>query len=98
VEKHLRFARSLQIIETHVLGGSDIAKTVVEFARRNQATQVFVAHSEARLLQRLRGRNFAENIVRLAEDLQVTVVADHSRRPGSYGTMTKIRQQSHKGR
>ena len=83
VEKHLRFARNLQI-ETRVLGGSDIAKTVVEFARRNQATQVFVAHSEARLLQRLRGRTFAENIVRLAADLQVTVVADHSRRPFSY--------------
>jgi two-component system sensor histidine kinase KdpD len=88
VEKHLRFARSLRI-ETRVLGGRDIAKTVVEFARRNQATQIFVAHGEAGLLQRLRGRNFAENIVRLAEDLQVTVVADHSRRPVSYGTMTR---------
>jgi two-component system, OmpR family, sensor histidine kinase KdpD len=33
VEKHLRFARSLQI-ETRILGGTDIAKTVVEFARR----------------------------------------------------------------
>ncbi len=42
VEKHLRFARSLQI-ETQILGGSsDIAKTVVEFARRNQVTQIFV--------------------------------------------------------
>src|SRR5580704_2549919 len=35
VEKHLRFARSLQI-ETQVLGGTDVAKTVVEFARRNR--------------------------------------------------------------
>ena len=79
VEKHLRFARSLQI-ETRILGDSDIAKTVVEFARRNQVTQVFVAHSQLGHLERLRSRNFTEDIVRLAQDLQVTVVADRSRR------------------
>jgi two-component system, OmpR family, sensor histidine kinase KdpD len=78
VEKHLRFARSLQI-ETRILGGSDIAKTVVDFARRNQVTQIFVAHADVGLLERLRGRNFTEDIVRLAQDLQVTVVADRSR-------------------
>jgi two-component system, OmpR family, sensor histidine kinase KdpD len=82
VEKHLRFARGLQI-ETRTIGGSDVAKTVLEFARHNQVTQIFVAQSQTRLGERLRGRNFAENIVRLAEDLQVTVVADRSRRPGS---------------
>jgi two-component system sensor histidine kinase KdpD len=79
VEKHLRFARSLQI-ETRILGGSNIARTVVEFARRNQVTQIFVAHSHVDLLERLRGKNFTEDIVRLAQDLQVTVVADRSRR------------------
>jgi two-component system sensor histidine kinase KdpD len=78
VEKHLRFARSLQI-ETRILGGSDIAKTVVDFARGNQVTQIFVTHAEVSLLERLRGRNFTEDIVRLAQDLQVTVVADRSR-------------------
>lgn len=81
VEKHLRFARSLQI-EARILECSDIAKTVVEFARRNQVTQVFVAHTPLGLLERLRGRNFTEDIVRLAQDLQVTVVADRSRRLG----------------
>ncbi len=82
VEKHLRFARGLQI-ETRIVGGSDVAKAVVEFARHNQVTQIFVTHSQTRLKQRLRGKNFAENIVRLAQDLQVTVVADRSRRPGA---------------
>jgi two-component system sensor histidine kinase KdpD len=82
VEKHLRFARSLQI-ETRILGGSDIAKTVVEFARRNQVTQIFVAHSQIGLLRRLRGRNFTEDIVRFAQDLQVTVAADRSRKQAS---------------
>src|SRR5258706_2060945 len=51
VEKHLRFARSLQI-ETRILGGSDIAKTVVEFARHNQVTQIFVGHAQVGLLHR----------------------------------------------
>src|SRR5712671_3977123 len=78
VEKHLRFARSLQI-ETRILGGSGIAKTVVDFARLNQVTQLFVTHAEVSLLERLRGRNSTEDIVRLAQDLQVTVVADRSR-------------------
>ncbi len=81
VEKHLRFARSLQI-ETRILGGKDIAKTVVDFARQNQVTQIFVAHTQIGLLERLRRKNFTEDIVRLAQDLQVTVVADRSRRPG----------------
>ncbi len=61
-------------------GGTHIAKTVVEFARRNQVTQIFVAHSQAGFLERLRGKNFAEDIVRFAQDLQVTVVADRNRR------------------
>jgi two-component system sensor histidine kinase KdpD len=82
VEKHLRFARSLQI-ETRILTGSDVAQTVVEFARRNEVTHIFVARSQAGFLERLRGRNVVEDIVRSAQDLQVTVVAARSRRPSS---------------
>jgi two-component system, OmpR family, sensor histidine kinase KdpD len=79
VEKHLRFARSLQI-ETRILGGAEIAQAVVDFARDNHVTQIFVAHSQVGFLERLRGKNFAEAIVRSAQDLQVTVVADRTRR------------------
>lgn len=79
IEKHLRFARSLQI-ETRVIPGKDIAKAVVEFARQNKVTQIFVAQPHTSLRERLRGRNFAESIVRFAQELQVTVVADRSRR------------------
>jgi hypothetical protein len=32
------------------------------------------------ILERLRGKDFTEDIVRLAQHLQVTVVADRSRR------------------
>jgi two-component system sensor histidine kinase KdpD len=82
IEKHLRFARSLQI-ETRVVSAPDVPRTVVEYARQNKVTQIFVAQSQTRPGERLRRRNFAENIVRLAQDLQVTVVADRSRRPTS---------------
>jgi len=78
IEKHLRFARSLQI-ETRIIPGKDIAKAVVDFARANNVTQIFVAHPKTDLRKRLQGKNVAENIVRLAQDLQVTVVADRSR-------------------
>jgi two-component system sensor histidine kinase KdpD len=79
VEKHLRFARNLRI-ETQVLGGKDIPQSVVEFARRTQVSQIFVARSQGGLSKRILGRNDAEDIVRIAHDLQVTVVADRSRR------------------
>jgi two-component system, OmpR family, sensor histidine kinase KdpD len=82
VEKHLRFARSLRI-ETHILGGKDVPQTVVEFARRAKVTQIFVARSQGGLSKRLLGRNDAEDIVRIAHDLQVTVVADRTRRQAS---------------
>lgn len=79
VEKHLRFARSLQI-ETRVISGRKVAKAVVEFARNNQVTQIFVAQARRHLLDWLLGGNQTENIVRSADDLQVTVVADRTRK------------------
>lgn len=81
VEKHLRFARSLRI-ETRVLAGKDVPQTVVDFARRNQVTQIFVARSRRRPFELLLGRNYGEAIVRSAHDLQVTVVADRTRKKG----------------
>lgn len=78
VEKHLRFARSLRI-ETQILFGTDIPQTVVDFARHNQVTQIFVTRMRKRFHERLLGKDYSEAIVRGAHDLQVTVVAD--RRP-----------------
>ncbi|MGB8456208.1 MAG: hypothetical protein WCE50_00735 [Candidatus Acidiferrum sp.] len=79
VEKHLRFARNLRI-DTQILAGRDVPQTVVDFAHRNGVGQIFVARSQVRLRERLLGRNYAEDIVRIAHDLQVTVVADRSRK------------------
>jgi two-component system sensor histidine kinase KdpD len=81
VEKHLRFARSLRV-ETHILFGTDIPQTVVDFARHNQVSQIFVARMRKQFHERLFGKDYSEAIVRGARDLQVTVVADRSRREG----------------
>src|SRR6476660_9637593 len=42
VEKYLNFARNLHI-ETRVLEGNDAPQTIVDFARRNQVTQILLA-------------------------------------------------------
>ena len=47
VEQHLNFARNLHI-ETRILGGEAIAPTILDFARRNQVTQIFLARPRGR--------------------------------------------------
>jgi len=77
VERHLNFARALQI-DTRVLEGRDVANTMVEFARRHGVTQIFVGR-EAKSRRRPWFRpSLAESIVNLATGLQVTIVADRS--------------------
>jgi two-component system sensor histidine kinase KdpD len=82
VEEHLRFARSLQI-EAQVINGSPVAKAVVDYARSHHITQIFVTRVRTGFVHRIRGRNDAENIVRLAHEMQVTVSADRDRRMSS---------------
>jgi two-component system sensor histidine kinase KdpD len=75
VEQHLELARKLRI-ETRVLDGADPAETLVEFARRNGVTQVFLAPPPKRALAVFRRRHISMRIVELAKDMQVTVVAE----------------------
>jgi two-component system sensor histidine kinase KdpD len=79
LEKHLDFARKLQI-ETHILKGQDAAETLVEFARRNGVTQIFLAKPARRKLSSLALRDFVMKAVRLAKDMQVIVVAERRSR------------------
>lgn len=79
LERQLNFARALQI-EARILEGDDVATTVVEFARLNRATQIFVLRQRARGLAALRRNGLVQRIVSLAHDMQVTIVADRSRR------------------
>jgi two-component system, OmpR family, sensor histidine kinase KdpD len=75
VQKHLNFARNLHI-ETRVLNGQDAAAALVEFARRQHITQIFLTRSRSRHLKVLPGRSIVSQVLRLAQDIQLTVVAD----------------------
>ena len=79
VERHLNFARNMHV-EARMLGGHDIAKTVVEFARLNGVTQLFLSRPAAGGWPMFGRRNLVQEIVRLASDMQVTIVADRGKR------------------
>ena len=77
IERHLNFARNLHV-EARLLEGEEVAKGLVDFARRNGVTQIFLARPKKRGLQTLFRRNLAQQVVQLARDLQVTIVAERS--------------------
>ncbi len=78
LEKHLNFARNLHI-ETRILQGKDVAATLVSFARLHQITQIFLARAQRGPRVPLIGRSLVQQVVRLARDMQVTIVAERHR-------------------
>ncbi len=83
IEKHLNFARNLHI-ETRTLEGDDPAASIVDFARRNQITQILVGRpKKSSLVSRLLGTDLVLRIVREAKDTRVTIVAQRRRQPQS---------------
>jgi two-component system, OmpR family, sensor histidine kinase KdpD len=77
VERHLRFARDLHI-RTEILYGRDVARAIVDFARAQQITQVFMGRPRPRGRWDLR-EGVVERVVRLAKELEITVVAERRR-------------------
>ena len=77
LERHLNFARGLQI-EVRILQGSDPAEAIVNFARINRVTQIFVPREKPSALRSWFASAPVQRIVNLARDMQVTVVADRS--------------------
>jgi magnesium transporter len=78
IERHLRFAQKLHI-ETSILPGKDRARTLVEYARKNGVTQIFIARDEQPPRRWFPGLEFTDQVVQHARDLEVTVVAQRSR-------------------
>ena len=74
IERHLNFARNLRI-ETRVLEDDDVASVIVEFARRNQVTQIFLARPHERTRFPLLSKGLAQKIVGLAKDMQIVIVS-----------------------
>jgi len=75
IEQHLNFARHLHI-ETRILQGHDVASVLVDFARRERITQMFVMRPRKRHWSLLPGASLVSEILRIAQDMQITVVAD----------------------
>ncbi len=78
LEKHLNFVHNLHI-ETRQLPGRDKAKALIDFARLNGITQIFLMRPRRNAWPHLFSRNLLQQVVRLAHDMQVTIVAE--RRP-----------------
>ena len=70
--KHINFARNLHI-ETRILQ-EDSASALVDFARQNQVTQIFVTRPQSRT--RLKSSDPVQKIIDLAKDMQVVIVSD----------------------
>jgi two-component system sensor histidine kinase KdpD len=73
-DRHLNFARNLHI-ETRIIEGDDVARALVDFAHRNEITQMFLTQSPESKLIPLLSRNLVQNVVRLARDVQIVIVA-----------------------
>ncbi len=79
VDRHLNFARNLHI-EARMLQGADVARTLVEFARLNGVTHLFLARPRQSQWPAAFRRTLVQQVVRLARDMQVTIVADRGRK------------------
>jgi two-component system, OmpR family, sensor histidine kinase KdpD len=75
VKRHLNFARNLHI-ETRILEGEDVASTLIDFARRNQITQIFITRPGRRSILPVLSRDPAQRIVDLAKDIQIVIVSE----------------------
>src|SRR5438309_2591578 len=79
IQKHLNFTRNLHI-ESRTLEGDDPGETIVDFAHRNQVTQILVGRPKKRSwVSRLLGTDLVLRIVRKAKDIRVIIVAERRR-------------------
>jgi two-component system sensor histidine kinase KdpD len=78
IEKHLNFARNLHI-ETRILEGKDTAQTIIDFAHRNQITQILLPRRHYSWWTHLLRTDLILRVVRKAKDIRVIIVAERRR-------------------
>lgn len=78
--RHLNFARNMRL-ETRILEGEDIARTLVDFARDNDITQIYLARPDEDTWRHPFSRGILRRIVRLARDMQIVIVAERVAEP-----------------
>jgi two-component system, OmpR family, sensor histidine kinase KdpD len=78
IEQHLSFARNLRI-EARVIESDNIAAAIADFARAQRITQIFLGRSKPQPVWRGFGETTVQQVVRLASNLQITIVARRRR-------------------
>src|SRR5215475_484464 len=78
VERHLRFAENLHI-STKVIHGTNRAQALVDYARKNGITQIFLNRGTDDRRRWFPGLDFTEQVLQQASEMEVTVVAGRSR-------------------
>ncbi len=79
LERHLNFARNLHI-ETRILDSEDVAGALVDFARRNQVTQIYLSRPRAKTWFPALSKDPTQKIIELAKDMQIVIVSDREPR------------------
>ncbi len=74
IERHLNFARNLHI-ETRVLESDHPARELIDFARRNGVTQLYITRPERPSTGFFSRRNTISEIISEATDLQIIIVS-----------------------
>jgi two-component system, OmpR family, sensor histidine kinase KdpD len=75
ISRHLNFARKMRI-KTQVLKGKDPAQALIDFARENQITQIFLTRTHEPMRWFFWRKGLLQKIVRLAGDMQVVIVSE----------------------
>jgi two-component system sensor histidine kinase KdpD len=63
-------------VETHVLQGTNIARSLVDFAIRHGVTRLFMGRSRKRGWREFFRRSVIEQVIRLSPWIDINVVAD----------------------
>ena len=85
VDRHLTFAESLHI-ETAKVPGKNAASTLVDYAHNNGVTHIFIGPALEPPRKWFPGLDFTDQVLYLARDLEVTVVAER----GSQGVRPSL--------
>jgi two-component system sensor histidine kinase KdpD len=75
IAQHLNFARHLRV-ETRVLAGADVDTLVLDFARRNGVTQIFLTRPHVSCWSTLLRRDPVQRLIGRAKDMQIVIVSD----------------------
>ncbi len=78
VDRHLRFAENLHI-PAQVIHGKDRAQALVDYARKEGVTQLFLTRGPRIRRRWFLGLDFADQVLPLASEMEVAVVAERSR-------------------